>query len=334
VTELRFRYNCSGIHLPDLGLWLDPQRAQRSPDRVFVSHAHSDHIARHQEILATAPTARFLAERLGGQRQEQRLQFNQPADFPGPDRPWQITLLPAGHILGSAMAFIESTGSSLLYTGDFKLRPGLCAEVCQPRHAETLIMETTFGRARYQFPAAGEVMRSILRFCREAIDAGESAVLLAYSLGKSQELLRGLRSAGLAIRLHENTHRLSKIHEEFGAEFPPFQEFSGELNPGEVLIAPPGARLPATTGGGRRLRTAVATGWALDSSTIYQYGVDAAFPLSDHADFNELIEFVRLVHPKRIFTLHGFAAEFAATLRDLGFDARALGVEEQLTLRL
>ncbi len=62
--------------------------------------------------------------------------------------------------------------------------------------------------------------------------------------------------------------------------------------------------------------------------------MDAAFPLSDHADFHELIDFVRQVRPRRVFTTHGFAADFAATLRDLGFDAEALVNEEQLTLSL
>jgi DNA ligase-1 len=72
----------------------------------------------------------------------------------------------------------------------------------------------------------------------------------------------------------------------------------------------------------------------MESSCKYRSGVDAAFPLSDHADFNELIEFVRQVRPRRVFTTHGFATDFAATLRDLGFDAEALVNEEQLTFSL
>jgi len=47
-----------------------------------------------------------------------------------------------------------------------------------------------------------------------------------------------------------------------------------------------------------------------------------------------LIEFVRQVRPRRVFTTHGFATDFAATLRDLGFDAEALVNEEQLTFSL
>src|SRR2546428_1384408 len=82
------------------------------------------------------------------------------------------------------------------------------------------------------------------------------------------------------------------------------------------------------------IRTAVLTGWAVDPNCRFRCQTDAAFPLSDHADFNELLELVKRVSPKQVFTLHGFAAEFAETLRHLGFDAQALSEEDQLALPL
>ena len=81
-------------------------------------------------------------------------------------------------------------------------------------------------------------------------------------------------------------------------------------------------------------RTAVITGWALDSSAKYRYGCDAAFPLSDHADYADLLCFVDLVKPNRVLTLHGFAADFASTLRERGYDALALSEANQLDLGL
>ena len=64
-------------------------------------------------------------------------------------------------------------------------------------------------------------------------------------------------------------------------------------------------------------RTAVLTGWALDPGAKFRYGCDAAFPLTDHADYPDLIRYVDLVQPKRVLTLHGFAAAFANDLREL-----------------
>src|SRR5437899_8157735 len=130
-----------------------------------------------------------MQARLGGARQEHVLPFSQPTMFETGGLRWEITLLPAGHIFGSAMAWVEVEGESLLYTGDFKLRRGLSAEPCAPRHADALIMETTYGRPEYQFPPASEVLKAVIRFCRETIDNDGTPVLLGYSLGKSQELL-------------------------------------------------------------------------------------------------------------------------------------------------
>src|SRR5439155_25430141 len=101
----------------------------------------------------------------------------------------QITLIPAGHILGSAQFFLESDAASLLYTGDFKLRAGLSAEPAEWRHADTLIMETTYGLPRYRFPPTAEVIEAMVAFCREALDEGAVPILFGYSLGKAQEIL-------------------------------------------------------------------------------------------------------------------------------------------------
>ncbi len=77
-----------------------------------------------------------------------------------------------------------------------------------------------------------------------------------------------------------------------------------------------------------------ATGWATDSSAIYRYSCDAVFPLSDHADFADLLRFVEMVQPKRVLTVHGYVEEFARTLRERGVEAWALGVDNQMDLDL
>ena len=76
------------------------------------------------------------------------------------------------------------------------------------------------------------------------------------------------------------------------------------------------------------------TGWALDPGARFRYRCDAAFPLSDHADFADLLRFVELVNPKKVLTVHGFAEDFARTLRQRGIEAWALGRDNQLDLSL
>ena len=62
--------------------------------------------------------------------------------------------------------------------------------------------------------------------------------------------------------------------------------------------------------------------------------VDAAFPLSDHAGYDDLLRCVELVNPSRVFTTHGFAREFARDLRARGVEAWTLGGEDQMELQL
>jgi DNA ligase 1 len=334
MPALSIRFHRGGVFLPSLGLWLDPHEPKRGGERVFISHAHSDHVAPHREVILSDPTSKLLRARLRADWQEHVLPFGKPFTFAGAGSSCRITLLPAGHVFGSSMALIEAEGESLLYTGDFKLRPSLSAERCEPRQADILIMETTYGRPGYRFPPAREVLNGVIRFCREALDNEETPVLLGYSLGKCQELLCGLADAGLPIMLHGSVHKLTRIYEQCGHSFPAFEKFESNRARGHVLVCPPhlasAARLPQVGS----IRVAMLTGWAVDANCRYRYQAHAAFPLSDHADFPELLEMVRLVNPKTIHTLHGFAADFAQTLRDLGRTAHALSEDEQLLLPL
>lgn len=317
-----------GIHLPECGLWLDAASAKPF---AFVSHAHGDHIARHKEVILSNATAKLMQARLGGQRREHILEFGKPAEFEG----FRITLLPAGHILGSSQAFIETDRGSLLYTGDFKLRTGLACEAAEWCQADTLIMETTFGLPKYVMPPTATVVAQMISFCREAIAANTVPVLLAYSLGKSQELICALLSHGLTPVLHESVYRMTEIYRELAPNFPSgYLRYRRNDTAGKVLICPPNAMRSEMISHTQNRRTAVLTGWALDSSAIYRYRCNAAFPLTDHADYPDLIRYVELVKPSRILTLHGFASEFASDLRQRGYEAWALSGENQLELKL
>ncbi len=317
-----------GLHLPEHGLWLDPQRAQ---PLAFVSHAHSDHIARSGEVLLTAATARFMRERLGGRRAEHIAAFGEVREFAG----GRATLLPAGHILGSAQIFFESTAGSLLYTGDFKLAQGGAAEPCEWRRADTLVMETTFGLPRYRMPPRAETVARIIAFCRETLDAGAVPVLLGYSLGKAQEIVRIVLDAGLVPMMHESVWKMTVLHRELCADFPRGGvRFRAAAAKGRVLVFPPSAMGSAELRKIGAHRTAILTGWALDPAAKFRLRCDEVFPLSDHADYDELLRYVELVQPMRVLTVHGFASEFAADLRRRGVEAWALAGENQLELRL
>jgi DNA ligase 1 len=323
---IEIRYN-RGVYLPQQDLWLDPWDAKRF---AFISHAHSDHIAPHEEIIISERTSHLLQSRLPGRRTEHVLSFGKQQTVHGLD----IMLLPAGHIFGSAQFFLSLGGETLLYTGDFKLHPGKSAEQAQWRQADTLIMETTFGLPRYRFPPAQQVIDQIVSFCRETIEAGGVPVLLGYSLGKAQEILCSLDGAGLTPMLHGAVYQMTRVYEQFGQSFCKYVRYHANDVAGKVLICPPSATGSHMLEKIGRKRVALVSGWAVDSNAVYRYGVDTAFPLSDHADYDDLIRYVDLVQPRRVFTLHGFAAAFAGDLRGRGIEACALSEENQLEFSL
>ncbi len=318
----------NGIWLPQMGWHLD---APHPAPRAVVSHAHFDHVARHDEVICTHPTAKLIAAR--GARLGPTIRA---VDFDEPIRltpQATATLVPAGHVLGSAQVLIEhSAFGRLLYTGDFKTRPSRTAEPCAAPPADVLIMETTFARPHYRFPTAADTMREVIDFCHDAITAGQIPVLLGYSLGRSQEILHHLHDAKLPIMLHPRVEAVTRAYEALGCTFPPYTSLAPLLAAGHTIIAPTQALKGELSALPQPRRLAVLSGWALDESYRFRVGADAAFPLSDHADYPELLEYVDRVNPACVYTVHGFAAEFAADLRRRGREAWALGQNNQLEL--
>ncbi len=320
----------NGLYLPEVDLWLDPSRKH---DFAFVSHAHADHFARHDRILTSPPNAHLLRVRYSvTESRLQPLPFYEPLKRFG----YTIRLLPAGHIFGSAMLHItrKGDGATLLYTGDFKVRRGLTAEEAVFRTADTLVMETTFGKPQFVFPPVNDVGGEIINFVNQAIDDGCTPVLHAYSLGKAQEAVALLADARIPVVQAPAAAKMTAACREAGCGLPEPVHFDGHVPPGTCLICPPNALRSDPYQKVKNPRTAMLSGWALVPSSIYRYRVDAIFPLSDHADFPGLLEAVNRVQPKHIVTIHGYTREFAAELRHHGFDAWSVEGNDQLELQL
>ena len=318
----------NGIFLPEINWHLD---ARKPASNVFISHAHFDHFGNHPSVLCSEGTARLLKARMPGKRKWKTYGLQEPFEI---SPSVKGALYPAGHIPGSSMLLLEKKGETLLYTGDFKLGPNLTAEACIVPKADTLIIETTYGVPKYAFPPISEVKKEILQFCHETIDDHRIPVLFGYSLGKAQEALKCLEGSGLKILLHPQVLKMTQACEEIGFTFPAYSEFRYEEAKECVVIAPPLPKDSKWLTGIRNHRTAMLSGWALDSYRHHSKGSDRAFPLSDHADFLDLLEFVARVDPKIVYTTHGFAQEFAQTLRDRGINALELGAQNQLGLEL
>ncbi len=310
-----FHYD-AGLFLTQAQMGVDVRRRQ---PRCFVSHAHTDHIARHELALATPGTACLYRHRLGPRHRVLEMQYRKPIEFGG----MQLTALPAGHCLGSAMLLVEDGKRSLLYTGDFKLDSSATAEPAELPHADILVMESTFGRPHYRLPPREQVVARLLEIVFAALADGMTPVVHAYPLGKSQEVTKLLTSSGVPVLQHRVVYEVSRIYEECGVDLGDFGLYEGQpLNGHAVITMPRSAREFRLPRLGKTVSIAV-TGWAKDEATKYRLGVDYALPLSDHADYDQLVETVQRVEPREVFCTHG-PPEFADHLRDLGFNAYPL----------
>ena len=82
----------------------------------------------------------------------------------------------------------------------------------------------------------------------------------------------------------------------------------------------------------RGMLTISISGWAVDSSFKHRMGVDETFPMSDHADFNDLLWFTERCDPAVVYTHHGFERDLASHIQTrLGIETYPL-VKDQRSL--
>ena len=314
------------LHLTGTPLWFD---AKRKSELSFVSHAHSDHIARHESVVATKATLTLMEHRLGRVKSALPVSYRHPFELGS----LNVELLPAGHVLGSAQIRVtRSDGHRIVYTGDLNCEPSLTAEAHEVAECDTLVIESTFGHPRFKFPPKAQVWEQIESWVRRTLAAGVQPVIYGYALGKSQEIARFLISKGFGICAHEKIHAMCELYSSLGVAVPTAL-FDGRFRVNEVGLFPPFGRSLALKAI-RPKATAVCTGWAMDADIARRYGADVAFALSDHADCDSLIAYAKATGASEVLTHHGYAKELAQALRGAGVFARAVSQPMQLALPL
>lgn len=309
----------NGLKLTQADLAIDFRRRQ---PRAFISHAHSDHMARHEYALCTPETSALYQHRLGPRR-TLPMPYRQPIEWGG----LRLTTFPAGHCLGSAMLLAEDERQSLLYTGDFKLSESATAAQAELPHADILVIESTFGHPDYRLPPRAEAVAELLSIVRQTLADDAVPVLLAYALGKGQEVTRLLTAEGIPVLQHRDVFSISQVYEACGVDLGRYEQLADKVEPGWAVVIPPNKGWLELGGKKKQARIAV-TGWAIDQRTKYRMGVDRTVPLSDHADYDDLFEAVARVEPRVVYCTHG-PESFVDRLHDAGYDARVLGRPRQ-----
>ncbi|MEK6982150.1 MAG: hypothetical protein AABX38_04425 [Candidatus Micrarchaeota archaeon] len=264
---------------------------------AFYSHAHSDHlnkVKKAKKIIASEET--IALGNLNGE-------ILDIAAMPN------IKLHNAGHILGARQIEVEHDGAKAVYTGDICLRDSHITKGGKILECDKLIIDGTYGSPEYKFPDYLDICDQIANYVKSNTDA--NIIIGAYELGKTQEIIKVLNElCKVAPVVTENMENFCKVYEKFGVKLDRVEV--GSLEAEEIMKSSFVAIVPmrhAKRYFARRLQEAfqkktlatISTGWALK----YRFDVDQAFPLSDHLDFDDLVDYVQTSGAKEVGFIQG-----------------------------
>ncbi len=297
-----------------------------SPDHPFVvSHAHFDHLSfsKHvtSQLLSTPETLALLGARKKEAKNSLSLPLGKKADVDG----MGVSLHSSCHILGSAQVRVEGE-KVVVATTDMQLLPSLLLPEAEVLPCDTLVIESTFGLPSFSFPERSSLYEEMGHWIESEVAQDNFVVLAGYSLGKAQELTKIVNEfTPFSPLVHESIFENNELYEKFGVKLGEFEKLDRNANDFNVLILPPSLCnvdvLDALQYSiGKKVSAALATGWNFRTPQF-----DKVFPLSDHADYAQLLRYVKECGAKKVYTVHGFCKEFARHVqRNTGIPCQAL----------
>jgi putative mRNA 3-end processing factor len=315
----------AGLYCGPGDFYIDPVRPV---DRAVITHGHGDHArAGHGVVAATAETLAIMAVRYGedfaGARRA--LRYGEALDRDGVE----ITLHPAGHVLGSAQVRVRWRDLTMVVSGDYKRRRDPTCPPFEAMACDVFVTEATFALPVFRHPPDGgeiaKLLHSVAQFPARCHLVG------AYALGKAQRVIRLLREAGWdrPIFVHGALERLNSLYEGFGVMLGPIEPATTQAKAdfaGAIVVAPPSAiadrwarRFPDPV-------TAFASGWMGIRARARQRGVELPLVISDHADWDELTRTIEEIRPGEVWITHGREEALARWASLNGIPARALAL--------
>lgn len=307
------------------GFHIDPSRPV---DRAVITHGHSDHArAGHGAVLATPETIAVMKTRLGegcadafqAARYGEKLTIGEVS----------VTLIPAGHIFGSAQIVLDYRGQCAIVSGDYKRRPD---PTCQPfalQRCHLFVTEATFGLPVFRHEPDGREIGRLV--CAVAANPDRCVLVGVYGLGKCQRLIALLRAAGYdrPIWLHGALAGMCDLYQQHGITLGDLRLVSeaGKASlAGEIVLCPPSALRDRWS---RRLAdpiTAFASGWMRVRGRARQRGVELPLVISDHVDWPELIQTIAETEAEEIWVTHGREEALVRQIELMGRRGRALAL--------
>jgi putative mRNA 3-end processing factor len=315
----------AGLYCPPGDFHIDPTRPVA---RAVITHGHSDHArAGHGAVLATVETLAIMQARYGDgfAGATEAVRYGQAIERDGDD----ITLVPAGHVLGSAQAVIRCKGLTIVVSGDYKRRRDPTCPPFEPVKCDVFVTEATFGLPVFCFPDASEEIAKLLKSVEQFPE--RTHLIGAYGLGKTQRVLCLLREAGYdkTLFVHGALAGMNALYERFGVPLGPLAPATTAKKKdfeGAIVICPPSALADRWTRRFSDPLPAFASGWMRVRARARQRGVELPLVISDHADWQELTETIRELAPGEVWITHGSEEALLRWCTLNGQKARALSL--------
>ncbi|MFH1390757.1 MAG: MBL fold metallo-hydrolase RNA specificity domain-containing protein [Candidatus Diapherotrites archaeon] len=296
---------------------------------ALITHAHSDHAKTSlTNTYCMTPETASLIDAKNKKCGIKEIPFKKKFNI----KEFECSFHPNGHILGSAQLKVSNEIDAVL-TSDFKLQKSILFDGAEILPSEILVIESTFGIPEYSFPKREDVYEDMIKWMHSHLNKNNFIVLGGYSTGKAQELTKIVNEfLGETPLVHKKIFEQNKVYENEGVKLGNYLELNHNLNDANILIMPPhlindDLLFALQHQIKRRVEPAIATGWKNHSK--YK-----TFPVSDHSDFNGLIEYVKQSEPKLVLTTHGYEREFASYVqRRLKIPAKPLSESRQMILQ-
>ncbi|TYC67462.1 ligase-associated DNA damage response exonuclease [Stappia sp. BW2] len=292
-----------GLFCAEAGVHIDPVRPV---EKAVITHGHADHArSGHGAVLATRQTLDIMAIRYGENfcGAAQAIGFGETLKLQGVE----ISLHPAGHVLGSAQVLLTSAGQRTVVSGDYKRQADPTCAPFEVVPCDTFVTEATFGLPVFRHPPAREEIAKLLSSLE--LFPEQTHLVGAYALGKAQRVIAELRAAGYekTIYMHGALEKLTAYYQSQGIDLGDVEAVGqrGKELAGEIVLCPPGQLSDRWS---RRFGdpvAAMASGWMRVRARARQRGAELPLILSDHADWEDLCRTILETGAEQIWVTHG-----------------------------
>ncbi|QUJ75165.1 ligase-associated DNA damage response exonuclease [Sulfitobacter albidus] len=321
MSEPVLTFTPEGFYCAAGDFHIDPWR--RVP-RALITHGHADHARWGMgRYLATHDALPVMRHRLG-EIDAEGIAYGEVRQIGGA----RVSFHPAGHVPGAAQIRVEVGGEVWVASGDYKVIDDGLTPPFEPVKCHHFITESTFGLPVFNWAPQADVAAQINDWWRGCADAGKTALLGAYSLGKAQRLMSMLDPAIGPILCHAAVENTNAVLRDQGIALPDTvlanAEVTAKTHPGAMVITPPSAMGSAWSKKFGPQETGFASGWMAMRGVRRRRAGDRGFIISDHADWNGLLWAIRETGAENIYVTHGYTDIFARYLNEQGWNAQVV----------